>query len=258
MPVSDRTRLSNDAFITRVREYLTMEATTRQIDAPETGNALDNGLADNVFYAFDADSLLAIWHAVEDIALEEASGALVAAVQQFSWLESQRERYEQLALTLDEVEVIGTGPTPRRIPHLKTVTDKRGALKRLRAILYTGPRTQVAFVAEQANEAKDFDARRFSGFFTFEPALVARLLEDMKELNFREFVRQRAIYDAGREIQRELAMQKEVLAKAVRRLRVDGQRYHARQFVSDFEKGLDRLLAWKNKMPKLIDQVEES
>lgn len=232
-----------------------MEATTRQIDALDAGNALERGLVDNVFYDFDADSLVAIWHAVEDIALEEAKGSLLAAVQEFSWLESQRERYEQLALTLDEVRVIGTGSAPRRNPRLKLMTDKKGTFNRFRAILYSGPRTEVAFVAEQTNKGRDFDARRFNGFYTFEPALAGRLRTDVTDLSCREFQRQRAIYDAGREIQRELAMQREALAKAVRRLQLDGERYRPRQFASDVEKGLDRL---KNKMPKLMEQVEDN
>ena len=229
-----------------------MEATTRQIDAPERRNALDSGLADNVFYEFDADSLVALWHALEDIALEEASGSLIATIQEFPWLESQRERYEQLALTLDNVEVIGSGAVPRRIPRTKFTTDKKGALKRYRSLLYKGPHVQAAFVAEQMNEAKDFEARRFTGFYTFEARLVDRLHADL----IREFARQRAIYDADREIQRELAMQGEALAKAVRRLRLDSGPYRTRDFISELEKGLSRLVQWKNKMPKLIEQVE--
>jgi len=229
-----------------------MEATSRQIDARENGNALDNGLTDNVFYEFDADSLVAIWHAVEDLALEEADGSLIAVVQEFPWLELQRERYEQLALTLDDVEVIGTGAIPKRMPRLKFTADKKGALKKHRSILYKGPRIQVAFVAEQANDAKDFEARRFVGFYTFEPRLVDRLRANLG----REFARQRAIYDADQEIQREFAMQREALAKAVRRLRLDGDRYRTREFVSELEKGLNRLVQWKDKMPRLIEQVE--
>lgn len=229
-----------------------MEATARQIDAPELGNALDRGLVDNIFYEFDADSLVALWHALEDIALEEASGSLTAAVQEFPWLESQRERYEQLALTLDEVEVIGAGALPRRIPRLKFSADKKGALKRYRSLLYKGPQVQAAFVAEQSNDAKDFEARRFIGFYTFEPRLVERLHVDL----VREFARQRAINSADREIQRELAMQGEALAKAVRRLRLESGPYRTRDFVSELEKGLSRLVQWKNKMPKLIEQVE--
>ena len=252
MPVSDRTRFSNDAFTTRVREYLTMEATTRQLNGPEKGNANDTGLAENVFYEFDADSFLALWHAVEDMALEEAAGWLIASIQEFSWLESQRERYEQLALTLDHVEVIGTGPTPRRIPRVRFKTEKKGALKKYRSIVYQGPQVQVAFLAEQANDAKDFDARRFIGFYTFESRLVERLKADP----VREFARQRAIHNADREIQRELAVQREALAKAVRRWRLDDDRSRTREFVSELEKGLSRLVEWKNKIPKLIEQVE--
>lgn len=262
--VSERTRFSNDAFMTRVREYLTMEATARQIDGPEAGNALEQGLADNVFYDFDADSVTAIWHAVEDIALEEAGGSLLAALQELPWLKSQRERYESLALTLDRVEVVGAGVPPRRLPRLKLLPDKKAAARKFRAVMYEGLRVQVAFVAEQENHARDFDARRFTGFYTFDPGLLARLRADLVEFvsgrseSFREFARQRAIYEAGRELQRELAMQKDALAKAVRRLRLDGQRYRPRQFVSDFEKGLSRLGEWKHKMPRLIAQAEEN
>jgi hypothetical protein len=246
----------------RVREYLTMEATANQINGTDPGSAWDRGLADNVFYEFDADSVVAIWHAIEDIALEEANGSLLAAVQEFSWVELQRERCEQLALTLDQVEIIGAGVMPRRIPRLKFVGDKRGVAKRFRVVLYEGRRVQVGLVAQQENQAKDFEGRRFRGFYTFDPGLIARLGADLMELiagrseNFREFERQRAIYEAERQIQQELAAQRDAVARAVRRLRLDGQRYRPRQFVSDLEKGLNRLVAWKNKMPKLIEQVE--
>jgi DICT domain-containing protein len=256
--VSDKIRLLNGAFMVRVREYLTREAVAGQVGADNAGNAWDSGLADNVFYEFDADSMIAIWHAIEDIALEEASGSLVAAIQEYSWVESQRERYEQLALTLDNVEIIGSGPAAagRRIPRAKLVADKKGAAKRFRAVLYEGRRVQVGFVAEQENDAKDFEARRFTGFYTFDPGLITRLRADLRSGSFREFARQRAIYDAERQIQRELALQKDALAKAARRLRLDSERYRPRQFVSDFEKGLNRLVQWKNKVPKLIEQVE--
>ena len=248
--------------MTRVREYLTIEATTRQIDGPEAANALEQGLADNIFYEFDADSLVAIWHAVEDIALEEASGSLLAAIQEFPWLESQRERYASLALTLDHIDVIGAGAIPRRVPRSRFVADKKGSARRFRAVIYQGRAADVAFVAEQQGNAKDFDARRFTGFYTFDGGLIARLRGDLLDLvggrgeSFREFARQRAIYEAGRELQREFAVQKEALAKAVRRLRLDGERYRPRQFVSDLEKGLSRLVEWKSKMPRLIARVE--
>jgi len=246
----------------RVREYLTMEATTQPLDGEKGRNALDQGLADNCFYEFDADSVVAIWHAVEDIALEEASGSLFAAIQEFSGLESQRERYEQLALTLDHIQLTGAGATPRRIPRLKFMPDRKGLVKEFRAVIYEGPHTQVAFVAEQQNEARDFDARRFTGFYTFDAGLIERLRADLNDLlagrseTFREFARQRTIYEAERDIRRELTEQTDALAKAVRRLRVEGQRYRPRQFVSDLEKGLSRLVKWKDKIPKLIAQVE--
>ena len=241
-----------------------MEATARQIDGADAVNALDQGVADNVFYEFDADAVVAIWHAVEDLALEEASGSLLAAIQEFSWVEAHRERYEQLALTVDHVEVIGTGVAPRRIARMKWVADRKGAGKKFRAAIYEGPQVQVAFVAEQVNDAKEFEGRRFTGFYTFDAGLVARLRADLLDLvagrsdSLREFARQRAIYEAGREIQRELTAQREALAKAVRRLRLDGERYPPRQFVAELEKGLNRLVEWKDKMPKLIEQVEEN
>ena len=248
--------------MTRVREYLTMEATANQVDGAEGGNALDQGLADNFFYEFDADSLVAIWHAVEDIALEEGAGSLLASMQEFSWFETQRERYEQLGLTVDKVELIGIGAVPRRTAHLKFLPDKKGAAKPFRGLIYAGARVQMAFFAEQKNQAKEFESRRFTGFYTFDEGLIARLRADFLDLvagrsdTFREFARQRAIYEAGRQIQREFAIQKDALARAVRRLRLDGERYRPRQFASDLEKGLSRLFEWKNKMPRLIERAE--
>jgi len=50
----------------------------------------------------DAEAAMAIGHAIEDLALEEANGSLLGAFQGSEYFEPHRERYRQLAATIDQ------------------------------------------------------------------------------------------------------------------------------------------------------------
>src|SRR5206468_11554281 len=81
--------------------------------------AVAGGLLENHFYLFDAEAILAASHAIEELALEEANGLLLATMQEFKYFEPHRERYWQLAATLEEARVIAKGKRPPRHGHLK-------------------------------------------------------------------------------------------------------------------------------------------
>src|SRR6266545_2969031 len=133
-----------------------------------TSCAIASGMVENHFYLFDAEAILAGSHAIEELALEEASGFLLATMQEFKNFEPHRERYWQLAATLEEARVIAKGKRPARHGHLKFSDTSDRTLAQFWTVLYLGRRRQALLVCRQANQAKAFEQRRFDGFYTFD------------------------------------------------------------------------------------------
>jgi len=242
-----------------------MDASIRETDA--SGNpghsALADDLRENTFYTFDAEAANAVCRAIEDLALEEANGSLLAGFQEFAYFdEAHRERYDQLAATIEHVEVLAAGKTPRRTRHLKFTRDATGACREFQLVLYDGHRRQALFVGRQINKTRALDEREILGFYTFSPRLIGRIREDVLNLaggrcsSLREFMRQRAIDQAAKQLKTEFSRQKEMVDTAVRRLQLDGERYRAGNFASDLEKGLSRLHQWKTRMPEILARAE--
>ncbi len=241
-----------------------MDARIREIDAAgKAGEAIRlSGVNDNTFYLFDGEAAGAVCHAIEDLALEEAHGSLLSAFQEFTAFEAQRERYTQLACTIDHIEVLGAGPVPRRTRRLKFLPDPKGACHDFRVVLYDGPRYQALFIGRQCNHARLFEEKQFLGFYTFESRLLERIHNHLRELlagragNLREFARLQALDQAAKQIKSEFFRQTQAVDKAMRRLQLDGEYYCASKFASDLEKGLSRLHQWKTRMPQILAQAK--
>src|SRR5439155_24671024 len=137
-------------------------------------------------------------HAIEELALEEADGFLLATMQEFKHFEPHRERYWQLAATLEEARVIAKGKRPPRHGHLKFFSINRRALEQYWTVLYQGHRRQAMVICRQANGARIFEQKRFDGFYSFNPGLIERVRRDIEEmvagsaLQMREFERLQA------------------------------------------------------------------
>ena len=263
MVVATKKYFSNRELLSSVREYLPAEAVAREIDAGgKTGNrVLHRELSDNTFYQFDAETVSAIGSAIEDLALEEADGSLLACFQDFNTFEAHRERYGHLAMTIDRVEVLGGGKVPPRIPSLRFIPD-RGGCNKFWAVLYQGRQSPALLICQQANQAKLFEEKTFVGFYTFDPALIGRMRQGLLDLArgrspaLAEFARQQTIDRAVKEVKREFVREREALSQAVGRLQVDDERYQVGQFKSDLEKGLLRLHHWKTRMPQINARAE--
>ena len=151
-------------FLADVRQYISAYALVRETD--EHGrpgrNALTAGLGENAFYLFDAEAMCAVGHAIEDMALEDANGSLLAAFQQFKNFEPHRERYLHLAATIDRAEILATGAAPRSTRHLKFTRDAKGALQDYWIVLYEGRRRQALMIGRQTNQAAAFDYKQFT------------------------------------------------------------------------------------------------
>jgi hypothetical protein len=262
--VANKHRFSNQEFLAGVRDYMHLGALVREPDAEgrPSRDAMLADLRENAFYLFDGEAMRAITHAVEDLALEEANGRLMAAFQDFSQFEPHRERYGQLAATIDQVEVIAASTVPRRVRRVAFTTDRRGACRPFWFVLYEGRRAHVLLIGRQMNSAREFEEKQFLGFYTFDPRVLQRVRRDVEDLRagrgstMREFARQHAIDHAAKQMQTEFALQTQALHQALRRLQLDGVRYRTRNFASDLEKGLSRLSQWKARLPEILAQAD--
>lgn len=243
-----------------------MYATVQETDAAgkPAGSASLRALSENRFYLFSAEAMSAFCHAIEDLALEEANGSLWSTIQNFKNFEPHRERYGQLAITIDRVEVLAAGPPPRRTRRIRFVKDCKGWCKDFWIVLYEGHRQQALVMGRQVNKAAQFDDKRFVGFYTFDAGLINRVRRDLQEATagripaLREFWRLHAIDHAAKQISTEFSREKEAVSRAVRRLQLEAGRYRAGHFASDLEKGLSRLHQWKTRLPEILARAEGS
>ena len=226
------------------------------------GPAVLRNLSENRFYFFNAEAMSALCHATEDLALEEANGSLLAAFQQFRDFEPHRERYAQLAATIDRVDVLATGRTPRRARRIRFITDSKASCREFRMVLCEGRRHQALVFARQKNKAARFDDKQFTGFYTFDAGLISRVRRDLEDViagrsaALREFGRLRAIDQAAKQMNMAFSRERDALSNAVRRLQLEGDQYQAGHFTSDLEKGLSRLHQWKTRLPDILGRVE--
>jgi hypothetical protein len=259
-----RKSFAEQEFLGNVRQYLSTYAVARETDGEGRPgrNALFAGLAENAFYLFDAESACAVAHAIEDLALEEANGSVLAAFGGCKNFELHRERYVHLAATVDRVEVIVAGALPRRVPNVKFIRDTQGVCRDICVVSYEGRHRQAVLVCRQANRAQAFEDRQYEGFFSFEPRLNARLRRQVLDMAagkaavLREFFRLRAIDRATKQIKKAFTREREALDLAMEKLLLGGDRYQADHFASDLEKGLSRLQSWKKRLPALLARAE--
>jgi len=254
--VATKKHFSNTEFLSSVREYLSLEAAAREIDGQgKAGQTVREwALTENTFYQFDAEAMSAIGSAIEDLALEEANGRLLTCLQHFTNFEEHRERYLQLAATINGVEVLAGGKLPSRIRGISFIKDGKGSCKEFWGVLYQGRRREAALLCQQTRHGRTFEDKEFVGFYTFTPWLISRIRQEMLDLvqgrasSLPQFGRQQAIDQTAKQLKTEFAREKEALGQAVCRLQIDGERYRVRQFMSDLEKGLLRLHQWKTGM----------
>jgi hypothetical protein len=258
--VSKKKSWSNEHFLQHVRDYLPMDASVWYTD--EQGRpcscAVAGDLLENHFYIFDAEALLAASHAIEELALEEANGTLLATMQEFAHFEPHRERYWQLAATLAEVRVVARGKQPPRHGHLKFIATSQPALGPFWAVLYEGHRGQAMLVCRQSNRAKAFEAKRFEGCYTFDREWIARMRQDLEQLlagraaRLSEFERLIAIDQAAKKLAVEFMREHKAVDNALRKLRTARNLDPARRFEAVVQQSLNRLKQVTDRMPGLV------
>ena len=125
-------------------------------------------------------------------------------------------------------------------------------------VLYQGHHHQAMLVCRQVNDARPFEQKRFDGFYTFNPGLIARVRGDIEDIlagrasPMREFERLHAIDRAAKWLGAEFAREHKAVEEALRKLQVSGHRYEARHFAADLEKSLNRLRHLTDQLPGLV------
>ena len=261
--MATKNKLSTQAFLAGVRDYLPIDASVREIDSQgQPGRPVRFGqFNENTFYQFDADTLCALGHAIEDLALEEADGDIFASFQFLKNIEPHRERYEQLAATIETVTVVGGGPRPRPIRGLRFLPDRRGAVRDYWIVLYEGRREQALVAGRQMAPERLFEDRKFLGLFTFNPQVIARFRQDLLEAaagrgkSLGEFERLCALDQAAKQIQDEFVRGRASVEQAMQRLLRAGGAGHDAHFADELEKGLAGLLQWRTRLPEMLQRA---
>jgi hypothetical protein len=143
----------------------------RRPDQLRVGQAVKIPESD-LHHVMDPEAMLAISHAIEDIAGEIRHGELIATFQDFKNFLPEKKRYVSLAEDLDSVRVWGSGETPKNCGNVDFVQTTDERLRRYWLVLFDSPDTRAVLLGRQVNRARKFADKKFVGFYSFNPYLV--------------------------------------------------------------------------------------
>jgi hypothetical protein len=126
----------------------------------------------DITHVFNNEAMLAISHAIEDLAGEVREGELISTFQKLDNFLPQKKRYLGLAKDLDAVRVWGNGMIPARCPSIDFIPIFRPDLEKYWIVLFASPESHAVLVCRQINTAKDFSNKVFAGFYSFNPFLT--------------------------------------------------------------------------------------
>jgi hypothetical protein len=126
----------------------------------------------DLHHVMDPEAMLAISHAIEDIAAETRQGELIATFQSFENFLPEKNRYISLAEDLDAVRVWGCGPVPKNCGKVDFIQTDEERMKRYWLVLFDSEHTRAVLLCKQVNRAVKFADKKFVGFYSFNPYLV--------------------------------------------------------------------------------------
>ena len=126
----------------------------------------------DLHHVMDSAAMLAISHAIEDIAAEERQGELIATFQDFKNFLPHKDRYMAMAEDLDAVRVWGCGKVPQKSGKVDFILADEQRLLRYWLVLFDSEHTRAVLFCKQVNRAVKFEEKKFIGFYSFNPYLV--------------------------------------------------------------------------------------
>ncbi len=127
---------------------------------------------DDIIHLFNNEAMLAISHAIEDLAGEVREGELITTFQKIENFMHQKDRYVSLSKDLDAVRVWADGEPPKRCGNIDFIPIFRPDIARYWVVLFASPRASAVLICRQVNNTDDFASKVFAGFYSFNPFLV--------------------------------------------------------------------------------------
>lgn len=250
----------NQTFLPRMGEYLSGRARAWGLTSSgELGTCfVPVQLDSDELYGLDADAMLAITHGIEDLALEKAKGKLIVSFQDLKHFEDHREKYRQLAATIEEVMVLGTGQTPRPENRIQFRNVSHAVLQRFWLVIYQGASEQIMLAGFQLNDTGFIPDKRFLAYYTFEASAIERMLGDIEAILagegdvLREFDRVRSVGQALLDLREGFHNEREALAEKLKELRYSGRM--AQEFLDQYDVSLERLQQLKQRFATLFQE----
>ncbi|MDZ4788449.1 MAG: DICT sensory domain-containing protein [Blastochloris sp.] len=126
----------------------------------------------DIIHVFNNEAMLAVSHAIEDLASEQRQGELISTFQLLENFKPQKKRYVGLSKDLDAVRVWGAGQTPKGCSRIDFIPIFRPELSKYWIVLFASPKANAVLVCRQVNESDTFQKKVFAGFYSFNPFLV--------------------------------------------------------------------------------------
>jgi hypothetical protein len=126
----------------------------------------------DLHHVMDSEAMLAISHAIEDIASEEGRGELISTFQDFDNFRPYKARYMRLAEQLDAVRVWGCGKVPQKCGKVDFIQADEAKLLKYWLVLFDSEHARAVLLCKQVNKAAKFEDKKFIGFYSFNPYLV--------------------------------------------------------------------------------------
>lgn len=153
-------------------------ADTAHVGEADGIGALAAALDSTLFTSFDIDRMMAATREVEDRAWRVGEGRLHAGFQRPAAITEQVSVYEDL--TTSDLEIHAYAAPSPDLPELGGVTVHESTTEEIQQswfVVFDGGPDRRNACALLAEERGDEDERRFYGFWTYDPALVARIDE---------------------------------------------------------------------------------
>ncbi len=152
---------------------------TADLAGVETGEGLGElaaALDSTLFTSFDIDRMMGATREVEDRAWRVGDGRLHAGFQRPAAITEQVSVYEDL--TTSDLEIHAYAAPSPAVPDLDGVTLHEADTEEINEswfVVFDGGPDRLNACALLAEERGDDDERRFYGFWTYDPELVARI-----------------------------------------------------------------------------------
>lgn len=129
----------------------------------------------DITHIFNNGAMLAVSHAIEDLADETSKGELIVTFQDLKKFLPRRQRYIQMAKKLNSIRIWGKGTPPANCPNIDFVPVFHTAVLRYWVVLFTSPKVNAVLVGREINKAADMTKRYFAGFYSLNPFVIQSL-----------------------------------------------------------------------------------